>query len=79
MESMRLKILLPFGIFMEKQDIKRIVLETRQGAFGLLPNRLDCTGALAPGILNSYPKRSLPAAAGFANPSNNLNFTPFLL
>lgn len=51
MESMHLKVLLPFGVFMDKQDITRIVVETRQGAFGLLPNRLDCTGAIVPGIL----------------------------
>ena len=29
----------------------RIVVETYAGSFGLLPNRLDCTAALTPGIL----------------------------
>ncbi len=29
----------------------RIVAETRQGAFGILPQRLDCVAALEPGIL----------------------------
>ena len=29
----------------------RIVAQTLQGSFGLLPHRLDCTAALAPGIL----------------------------
>ena len=29
----------------------RIVAETREGSFGLLPHRLDCVAALAPGIL----------------------------
>jgi F-type H+-transporting ATPase subunit epsilon len=48
---MRLKILLPFGIFAEKTGVSRIVAETREGSFGLLPHRLDCVAALAPGIL----------------------------
>ena len=49
--NMNLKVLLPFGIFAEKTDVSRIVVETRQGSFGLLPHRLDCVAALAPGIL----------------------------
>jgi F-type H+-transporting ATPase subunit epsilon len=48
---MHLKILLPFGIFAEKTGVSRIVAETREGSFGLLPHRLDCVAALAPGIL----------------------------
>jgi F-type H+-transporting ATPase subunit epsilon len=48
---MDLKVLLPFQIFAEKSDVSRIVAETRQGSFGLLPHRLDCVAALAPGIL----------------------------
>jgi len=48
---MNLKILLPFQIFAEKKGVKRIVAQTLQGSFGLLPHRLDCTAALAPGIL----------------------------
>jgi F-type H+-transporting ATPase subunit epsilon len=48
---MNLKVLLPFGIFAEKTGVSRIVAETRQGSFGLLPHRLDCVAALAPGIL----------------------------
>jgi F-type H+-transporting ATPase subunit epsilon len=48
---MNLKILLPFGVFAEKNGVARIVAEARQGAFGLLPHRLDCVAALAPGIL----------------------------
>jgi F-type H+-transporting ATPase subunit epsilon len=46
-----LKVLLPFGIFAEKTGVSRIVAETREGAFGLLPHRLDCVAALVPGIL----------------------------
>ena len=48
---MNLKLLLPFGIFAEKAGVSRIVAETRDGSFGLLPRRLDCVAALAPGIL----------------------------
>ncbi len=51
MESMQLKILLPFRVFTEVHGVKRIVAETLHGYFGILPNRLDCVGALAPGIL----------------------------
>ena len=32
--------------------MKRIVAHTLQGSLGLLPHRLDCTAALAPGILS---------------------------
>ena len=48
---MNLKVLLPFGIFAEKTGVSRIVAETREGSFGLLPRRLDCVAALPPGIL----------------------------
>ena len=48
---MHLKILLPFQVFAEKSGVTRIIAETPQGAFGLLPQRLDCVAALVPGIL----------------------------
>jgi F-type H+-transporting ATPase subunit epsilon len=48
---MNLKVLLPFHVFVEKTGVSRIVAETREGSFGLLPHRLDCVAALAPGIL----------------------------
>ena len=48
---MHLKILLPSQVFADKTGITRIVAETREGSFGLLPQRLDCVAALAPGIL----------------------------
>lgn len=51
LKRMNLKVLLPFRIFAEKTDVSRIVAETREGSFGLLPQRLDCVAALAPGIL----------------------------
>jgi F-type H+-transporting ATPase subunit epsilon len=46
-----LKVLLPFRIFAEETDVFRVVAETRDGSFGLLPHRLDCVAALTPGIL----------------------------
>ena len=48
---MNLKVLLPFQIFAEKTGVSRIVAETHEGSFGLLPHRLDCVAALTPGIL----------------------------
>jgi len=48
---MNLKVLLPFGIFAEKTGVSRIIAETHEGSFGLLPQRLDCVAALTPGIL----------------------------
>jgi F-type H+-transporting ATPase subunit epsilon len=51
MRSMTLKVLLPFEVFAHEQGVTRIVFETAQGAFGLLPRRLDCVAALVPGIL----------------------------
>lgn len=53
MESdlMCLRILLPCTIFAEKNGVKRIVVETQSGSYGLFPHRLDCVAALSPGIL----------------------------
>jgi F-type H+-transporting ATPase subunit epsilon len=48
---MHLKVLLPFRIFVQNANVFRIVAETREGSFGLLPHRLDCVAALRPGIL----------------------------
>ena len=48
---MHLKILLPSQIFADKTGVTRIVAETNEGSFGLLPQRLDCVAVLAPGIL----------------------------
>lgn len=48
---MNLKVLLPFQIFAEKTGVSRIVAESNEGSFGLLPHRLDCVAALVPGIL----------------------------
>jgi F-type H+-transporting ATPase subunit epsilon len=48
---MNLKVLLPLQVFAEKTDVSRIVAETCEWSFGLLPHRLDCVAALVPGIL----------------------------
>lgn len=48
---MNLRVLLPFQVFADETDVARIVAETQDGSFGLLPHRLDCVAALAPGIL----------------------------
>jgi F-type H+-transporting ATPase subunit epsilon len=47
---MHLKILLPFRVFAEHEGVSRIVAETAQGFFGILPRRLDGAAALVPGI-----------------------------
>jgi F-type H+-transporting ATPase subunit epsilon len=49
--AINLKILLPYTIFTEKAGVNHVMVATRAGAFGLLPNRLDCTAAIVPGIL----------------------------
>lgn len=48
---MRLKILLPYEIFADVKSVKRIVIETTAGSYGILPRRLDCIAALEAGIL----------------------------
>jgi len=48
---MNLRVLLPFRVFADRSGVSRIVAETRAGSLGLLPRRLDCVAALAPGIL----------------------------
>ena len=49
---MTLTILLPFRIFAKIDNVSRIIAETLEGSFGLLPHRLDCAAALVPGILS---------------------------
>lgn len=48
---MLLKVILPHQVLLEQDRVKRIVVETKQGSFGLLPRRLDCVIPLAYGIL----------------------------
>ncbi len=52
MSLMSLRVLLPFEIYANEEAVTRIVVETAQGSFGLLPRRLDCVAALVPGIVS---------------------------
>ncbi len=47
---MHLKILLPFKVFADINNVSNIVMETSKGSYGLLPQRLDCVAALVSGI-----------------------------
>lgn len=49
--NMKLKVLLPSQVFIDQTGVLRIVAETGEGSFGILPQRLDCVAALVPGIL----------------------------
>ncbi|WP_371195933.1 F0F1 ATP synthase subunit epsilon [Glaciecola sp. SC05] len=51
LQLMQLQILLPSKIFANYEGIKSVVIETPDGAFGLLPNRRDFVASLEPGIL----------------------------
>ena len=55
---MNLRILLPNGVFAEKSEVLRIVVDTTDGSYGLLPQRLDCVAALVPGVLSYEAKES---------------------
>lgn len=48
---MNLYLLLPSRVLLHSAGVLRIVAETRDGSFGLLPRRRDCVAALVPGIL----------------------------
>ncbi|MEO7254734.1 MAG: F0F1 ATP synthase subunit epsilon, partial [Casimicrobium sp.] len=53
---MRLEVLLPYRVFIDKTEVSSIVAETGEGSFGLLPLRRDCVAALVPGILTYQSK-----------------------
>jgi F-type H+-transporting ATPase subunit epsilon len=46
-----LKVLLPSKVYVDREDVIRLVVETSHGSWGILPHRLDCVAALVPGIL----------------------------
>jgi F-type H+-transporting ATPase subunit epsilon len=49
---MWLKILLPSRVFVQQTEVLRIVAESSNGCFGILPQRRDCVASLVPGILS---------------------------
>lgn len=54
--SINLKIILPYKIFADVKEVKRVILETADGYIGILPLRLDCTSKLVPGLLTYESK-----------------------
>ena len=54
--DMRLRIFLPYDALLEAETVLRIVVETTDGALGILPHRLDCVASVVPGILAYEPK-----------------------
>ncbi len=54
--GMNLRILLPFKVFADVKNVSSMVMETSEGSFGLLPQRLDCVAALVPGIFTYETK-----------------------
>lgn len=50
---MKLKILLPSGVFMDRV-VDRIVAESSMGGFCLLPRHIDLASSLVPGILTYF-------------------------
>jgi F-type H+-transporting ATPase subunit epsilon len=50
--GMTLKVLLPFEVLADFAGVERVVVETPQGCWGLLPQRLDCVAPVVPGILS---------------------------
>ena len=61
---MNLRILLPFGVFAEKANVLRVVADTTDGTYCLLPHRLDCVAALVPGILTYDAKDGVTVYVG---------------
>lgn len=61
--AIHLKILLPFKVFLEAKDVKRIVVETTGGSFGMYPQRLDCATAVVPGIFTFETEKGVQYVA----------------
>lgn len=49
--QMTLKVLLPYRVIVEEAAVRKIVIETHEGSYGFLPNRLDCVVAIEQGIM----------------------------
>lgn len=50
--GMQLKVFMPFATFADINGVLSIVAETKHGALGILPNRLDCVAVLGSGIFS---------------------------
>lgn len=48
---MNLKVFIPSSVVLERKNVMRIVAESKEGCFGILPQRLDCVACLVAGIL----------------------------
>lgn len=48
---MRLVISEPTQVILDQKGVIRIVVESQQGSFGILPARRDCVACLVPGVL----------------------------
>ena len=53
-QTMHLLIALPYTILLDEPEIKRLVIPTPQGSYGIFPNRLDCMASLTSGIVTYY-------------------------
>jgi F-type H+-transporting ATPase subunit epsilon len=53
---MHLKVLLPYKVFADVKNVTKVVVETNEGSYGFLPNRLDAVVALMPGIFTYQTK-----------------------
>lgn len=51
LECLHLKVLLPFAVLVDEPQVKKLVVMTTGGSYGIWPNRLDCVACLEPGIL----------------------------
>jgi F-type H+-transporting ATPase subunit epsilon len=47
-----MKVLLPYSVFLDINDVTRMSIDTDNGSYGFLPNRLDCAAVIVPGILS---------------------------
>jgi len=51
-EYMQLQVLLPSKVFATYEQVESLVVETPDGAVGVLPHRRDCVACIEPGILS---------------------------
>lgn len=49
--SIQLKVVTPSKVFLELDGVQHIMIDTIEGSYGILPNRLDFVAILEPGIM----------------------------